>query len=90
VAWKPSTWKAVTALVVVAALVLLCVYDLIAYAVGGNDATISRGVLGTADRYRGFAMGVAFLAGVLCGHLFLPQHVAAAPPSPPTPPQQNP
>ncbi len=66
------SWQSITALVVVAAIVLLILYDLVAYAVGGNAATISRVLLG---RGWAFALWVVFGLGVLVGHLFLPQRV---------------
>jgi hypothetical protein len=67
------SWKTLTALVIVAVIVGLIVYDLIAYAVGGNPATISRTVLRISQRAGGFGLSVAFALGVLVGHLFLPQ-----------------
>lgn len=67
-------WSVITAVVLVGALVLLVAYDLFAYAAGGNEATISRLCLDTANRYRALAMIAGFVAGVLFGHLFLPQH----------------
>jgi hypothetical protein len=68
------TWKQTTALVVVAAILGLIVYDLIAYARGGNPATISRVVLAIGEKSLGFALAFVFALGVLVGHLFLPQH----------------
>ena len=63
-----------TALAIVGGFVLWVLYDLLAYAVAGNPATISRTALAVSNRARGFAVAVAFLFGVLFGHLFLPQH----------------
>ena len=63
-AWRRAT-RAVIALVVVSAIV----YDVIAYAHGGVDATISRITLAWAHRWP----LVPFSVGVLCGHLFWPQ-----------------
>ncbi|QJW94698.1 hypothetical protein [Frigoriglobus tundricola] len=68
------TWKETTALVIIAAFLILVGYDLIAYARGGNPATLSRVSLDTANTYRGFVMVVCLAVGVLLGHLFVPQH----------------
>lgn len=73
------TWKRLTALVIVIAVVGLALYDLIAYAFGGNDATISVTVLRTSEAFYGFALYFMFGLGVLCGHLFLPQRVPSKP-----------
>jgi hypothetical protein len=69
----------VTALVIVGGLLAWLMYDVLAYAIRGNDATISVRLWRTSVRYRGFAIVLAFLAGVLFGHLFLPQHVLVTP-----------
>ncbi len=66
------SWQSLTALVVTGVIVSLIVYDLIAYAYGGNDATISRVLL---SRGAAFALWFAVGIGILIGHLFLPQRV---------------
>lgn len=66
------TW---TALTLVAGLFFWVVYDLIAYAFGGSEATYSRLFWEASEAYRGLALCVCFILGVLVGHLFLPQHV---------------
>lgn len=68
-------WQTATALFITGVIVLCIVYDLIAYSVGGSEATISSVCLNTANRNRGFAMAFAFCFGLLCGHIFLPQKV---------------
>jgi hypothetical protein len=68
------SWAGYTALVLVAVVVGLIIYDAVSYALGGNQDTISVVCLTMADRYRGFTTIVAFAVGVLFGHLFLPQH----------------
>jgi hypothetical protein len=70
-----QTWRTITAVLIVATILAVACYDLVAYVRVGNEATISRICLETANNYRGFAIGVVFLLGILCGHLFLPQHV---------------
>jgi hypothetical protein len=70
------TFSEVTVLVLIAGLLAWIVYDLIAYVRGGNSATISRVMLGTAAKYPVFALAFVFLLGVLTGHLFVPQHVS--------------
>ena len=69
------TWTAITSLVFVILVAAAVVYDIVAYVRGGNAATFSYVCLGVANRYRGFAILLAFAVGVLFGHLFLPQHV---------------
>ena len=66
-----------SAMVVVAAVVLLVLYDLIAYARGGNPATVSRVMLRLGSRSLLFALSVAFTLGALVGHFFLPQRPKA-------------
>lgn len=72
-------WQSWTALALVAGLLLAIIYDVVAYRLGGNDATISRLLLDVSARYCGFALVLAFLFGVLFGHLFLAQHVYLSP-----------
>lgn len=66
-------WQSVTALVVTGVIVGLIVYDLVAFARGGNQATISRVLLDVSKGVGGFALCFVFGLGVLVGHLFLPQ-----------------
>lgn len=68
-------WKRWTALLIVAVIVGLIVYDLIAYAVAGNDATISKVMLTINQEHPAFGLMFTFSFGVLVGHLFLPQTV---------------
>lgn len=67
------TWVQATALAFVVIVLGSIVWDVIAFSFGGHAATFSTLLLDTADRYRGFALVVAFAVGVLFGHLFLPQ-----------------
>lgn len=59
----------VTKIIVLSTVGAIIVYDIIAFATGGVDSTISRVVLGWS-RENPFA---PFAAGVVCGHLFWPQ-----------------
>jgi len=79
------TWRPVTALVLVGGLLAWIVYDLFAYAIAGNDATISRLLLDTATWQPGVALSLVFAMGVLIGHLFVPQHVYLPAPAAPVP-----
>ena len=67
------TWVQWTALAFVVLVLATIFYDVLAFAFGGTDATFSSVFLDTADRYRGFAIVVAFAVGVLFGHTFLSQ-----------------
>ncbi len=62
------TWKQVTALVLLVAVVALVGYDLVAEIVGGNASTISVVLLTGRP-------GLVFTFGVLVGHLFFPQRI---------------
>jgi hypothetical protein len=66
-------WQSVTALVIVAVIVGLVLYDLVAFALGGNDATLSKTLLDVSRQSAWFALSFVFALGVLVGHLFLPQ-----------------
>lgn len=66
----------VAALLIVATVVVWIITDILLATFLGNGATISQTFLHTCERYRGFAICVAFSIGVLFGHLFLPQHVS--------------
>ena len=59
----------ITKVIVLATPVLWIAWDLYAYLTDGNSATESA----TIYRWAFHAPGVAFLFGVLCGHLFVPQ-----------------
>lgn len=67
------SWQSVTALVIVAVIVGLIVYDLVVYATVGNDATLSKTLLDVSRQSAAFALSFVFALGVLVGHLFLPQ-----------------
>lgn len=47
-------------------------YDLAAYLVSGNDATISNAVLEWSQAWP----ILPFVFGILCGHLFWPQYLS--------------
>ncbi len=68
------TMKSVSKVVIPFIPVLTLAYDAVAYAVGGNDATISRVLLTWAAEYAPLPLALAFGFGVLFGHLFVPQH----------------
>lgn len=68
-------WREITGLLIIAMIIAIFAYDLIADIFGGNSATISRICLDTFQRYPTFALATVFLFGMLCGHLFVPQHV---------------
>lgn len=73
-----ETAKSVTALVIVAVIVGLVVYDTVMFAIYGSDPTISRICYNTArssGTFRVFVYGIVFSIGVLIGHLYLPQHI---------------
>lgn len=65
-----KTWRTTTRIGLIVAFLLGCVYDLFAFTAAGNDATISRVLLGWATDYP--IVAIAF--GVLLGHLFVAQH----------------
>ncbi len=64
-----ARWKLITGIVVLSVIVLGLAYDLVALGMGGKEATVSRLCYYTCCRYP----IVAFMFGVLCGHLFWPQ-----------------
>lgn len=68
--------REVTGLVVVGAITVAAVYDVYAEINYGNEATISRLCLETANEYRGFTIVLMLGTGILIGHLLLPQHEA--------------
>lgn len=69
------TWQTATGLFVAFLVVLAIVWDITAYLLGGNEATISRICLETANKNRGFAFLLGVAIGLLAGHLLLPQRV---------------
>jgi hypothetical protein len=76
-------WRVRTGLFIVGFVALGIAYDLLAYALGGNDATISRVFLGAHFLQMFVGYGFTFLAGVLIGHIFLPQVVIVYTEDPP-------
>ena len=82
-----STWKKVTALVIVAVIVGLILYDLIEYAFlpGGNPGTISVVLLGAETRFPLLIGEFCFAMGMFVGHTMLYQSI-----TPPTPTNPNP
>ena len=66
------TWQFSSALIIIAAPILIGGYDLVAFLVAGNKATISRISLETANSYPGYQWAICFLFGLLCAHLFAP------------------
>jgi hypothetical protein len=68
------TWRLATGLFLLFVPFSIAVYDLIAFEVGGNDATISKQCLQLENRTIAFALCLAYLFGMATGHLFLPQH----------------
>jgi uncharacterized membrane protein len=69
------TWRLVTGLFILAIPFAIGVYDVIAYEIAGNDATISKQCLCVSERTLAFVVCVSVLVGIMLGHLFLPQHV---------------
>lgn len=66
------SWQFASALVILAAPVLIGGYDLIAFWTAGNRATISRISLEAAKQHPAYLWSVCYLFGLLCGHLFAP------------------
>lgn len=66
-------WRTTTQVMIVVIAVLTCVYDLIAYLLGGNEATISKVALDASQENNLVTVVVCLLVGVLIGHLFVPQ-----------------
>jgi hypothetical protein len=62
----------ITVWVIVGAIVIIIAYDVTAFVIAGNNATISHVIL-VASKNRPI---IAFAAGVLCGHLFASQRNA--------------
>jgi hypothetical protein len=63
---QPVDWPAITKAVVLAVIVLLVLYDFVAYAFGGRDATISIVSWQFASDHPIFA----FILGMVFGHIF--------------------
>lgn len=68
-------WRTISTWTIILVPILWAFYDLIAYWRSGNEATISRVMLETSRRYTLFALVIVFIFGLLCGHLFVPQHI---------------
>lgn len=66
-------WPEVSAGVIVAMPIVILVYDFVAYYNAGSKGTISQVALSTSESRPWFLMGVCFLFGLLCGHLFAPR-----------------
>ena len=64
-----ANYRLVTRILILSAVVILIVWDLIAYTHGGNESTISRVVL---EASRDWPI-IPLLAGIVVGHLFFPQ-----------------
>lgn len=71
------SWREVTIAVIIAAPLIIGGYDWIAYERAGNSATISRTLLDAARRWPIIGVAFGFGLGLLCGHLFVPQHLTA-------------
>lgn len=69
------SWKTWTGLFVLFLPFSIAVYDLLAYEIGGNEATISKQILNISERTLFFGLVLAYLFGIGVGHLLLPQHV---------------
>jgi len=67
---QDMTARAVTACVIIAAIVLLIGYDLAALLLAGDEGTISRVLRYAADRWGMLPGIVAFAMGCLFGHWF--------------------
>lgn len=68
-------WRTVSTWTIIIVPILWAFYDLLAYKRAGNEATISKVMLDTSRKYILFALIIVFIFGLLCGHLFVPQHV---------------
>lgn len=69
-----KTAQRITALVIIATIILLLLYDTAVGLIGGTNATISWVILQAAHKF----LAVPFFAGLLMGHLFLGQTSAEA------------
>lgn len=58
--------------------IIVILYDLAAYELGGNEATISKLMLDTYTLHPVFGWNAVFLAMMLIGHLFFPTFTQAA------------
>jgi hypothetical protein len=58
--------KKITGLVLVVTIALLIIYDVIAIAKGGTEASISSVVIALSYKFPFFT----FMSGVICGHLY--------------------
>ena len=66
--------RTATKVLLIAGPACVGLYDLAAFLAAGDQATISRVVLAWSDACAPLAFGLCFAAGVLFGHVFLPQH----------------
>jgi hypothetical protein len=64
----------ITRFFIVFLIIGVLLYDLWVFVNYGNEATISRQILDFSYAKTGSVM-LAFFFGLLCGHLFIPQHV---------------
>lgn len=64
-----KTAQRITALVIIATIILLLLYDTAVGLIGGTNATISWVVLQAAHKY----LAIPLFSGLLLGHLFLGQ-----------------
>lgn len=64
----------ITKILILSTGVIWVLYDMYAYLAWGNPATESA----TIWRYSYYYPGIAFLAGVLCGHFFFQMHEPTA------------
>ncbi len=69
--------KEITPIFMIIVLLIVIFYDILAYVMSGNDATISNICLETAEKYKYFTILVTLAVGILLGHLFVPQHVSS-------------
>ncbi len=70
-------WGLITRVVIAGGPALAALYDVVVYNTAGNDATISKIMLSHAAVWPVLGLVVAYTIGVLSGHFFVPQHVAA-------------
>lgn len=75
--------QTVTRLLILLTPLLWIAWDCYTYATAGNASTESA----TIFRYSSHVPGLAFLAGVLCGHFFFQMHEPTAYPTEPTEPK---
>jgi hypothetical protein len=64
-------WERITVIIIVLMVAVGIIYDIIALAMGGVEATISRIILAVTGKWP----IISFAFGVLCGHLLWPQRI---------------